>query len=59
MKRLTGPQLFDVVVLIVGLVGSFVLMSVHHPYTSTILSMLAAIIVAVHIGTVALRTESV
>ena len=57
MKRLSGQQLFDVVVLVVGLVGSFALMSIHHPYTSTIFCMAAALVVAAHIVLVAMRAD--
>ena len=58
MKWLAGQQLFDVIVLVVGLVVSFALMSIHHPYTSTILSMAAAVVVGAHIVLNARRAPS-
>jgi hypothetical protein len=55
MNGLGREQLIEVGVLVAGLVVSFAVMSAHHPYTSTILSMAAALVVAAHIVVVARR----
>ena len=57
MQWLGRQQMFDIVVLVLGLIGSFAVMSAHHPYTATILSMVAAVVVAGHIVLVA-RTNT-
>ena len=49
MNSLGRQQLFQLVVLVAGLVVAFGVMSTHHPYAATILSMVAALVVAAHI----------
>jgi uncharacterized membrane protein len=55
MRGLGREQMIEVAILVAGLVVSFAVMSVHHPYTATILGMAAAFVAAGHIVLVGRR----
>ncbi len=58
MPSLSHERLLDVIILVGGLVVAMVVMSIHHPYTATILSMAAAAFVVAHMVVAAWRSPA-